>query len=119
MYVRLVSYHKELVTMAKAATEKKLNKDELIETIKGMSALEISELVKELEEVFGVSAAAPVALAAAAPGVAAAEAPAVEEEKTTFDVILLRAGDKKIQVIKEVRAITGLGLKEAKEIVDA
>lgn len=94
---------------------KTVSKEDLIEAIKGMSVLEISELVKELEEVFGVSAAAPVAVAAAGPA-AAAEAPA--EEKTAFDVILASAGDKKIQVIKEVRAITSLGLKEAKDLVD-
>lgn len=100
--------------------EKKLTKDEIMEAIKGMSVLELSELVKDLEEAFGVTAAAPVAVAApgaaAAPGAPAA-APA-EEEKTAFDVILAAAGDKKIQVIKEVRAITGLGLKEAKDLVD-
>lgn len=87
---------------------------DLIETIKSMSVLELSELVKELEDVFGVSASAPMAVAAA-PG-AAAGAPA--EEKDSFDVILTAAGDKKIQVIKEVRTITGLGLKEAKAVVD-
>ena len=99
-------------------TEKKLTKDDIMEAIKGMSVLELSELVKDLEETFGVTAAAPVAVAApaAAPGAPAA-APA-EEEKTSFDVILAAAGDKKIQVIKEVRAITGLGLKEAKDLVD-
>lgn len=97
------------------AKEKTVSKEDLIEAIKSMSVLEISELVKELEEVFGVSAAAPVAVAAAGPA-AAAEAPA--EEQTAFDVILTSAGDKKIQVIKEVRAITSLGLKEAKDLVD-
>ncbi len=100
--------------------EKKLTKDEIMEAIKGMSVLELSELVKDLEEAFGVTAAAPVAVAA--PGAAAAPgAPAAgpaEEEKTAFDVILAAAGEKKIQVIKEVRAITGLGLKEAKDLVD-
>lgn len=99
----------------KAKAGAKISKEDLIETIKSMSALEISELVKELEEVFGVSAAAPVAVAAAAPGAAEA-APA--EEKTSFDVILASTGDKKIQVIKEVRALTSLGLKEAKDLVD-
>ena len=88
---------------------------ELIEEIKKMSVLELSELVKALEEEFGVSAAAPMAMAAAPAGAAA---PAAEEEKTEFDVILKAAGEKKIQVIKEVRAITGLGLKEAKDLVD-
>lgn len=92
-------------------------KEELIEFISSMSVLELSELVKELEEKFGVSAAAPVAMmAAGAPGDAGGQAPV--EEKTEFDVILVTAGDKKIQVIKEVRAITGLGLKEAKALVD-
>lgn len=93
----------------------KISKEDLIEAIKAMSVLEISDLVKELEEVFGVSAAAPVAVAAAAPGAAEAT-PA--EEKTSFDVILASTGDKKIQVIKEVRALTSLGLKEAKDLVD-
>ncbi|MCF8053146.1 MAG: 50S ribosomal protein L7/L12 [Desulfobacterales bacterium] len=81
-----------------------------------MRVLELSELVKEMEEKLGVSAAAPVAMAAAAPGAEAGAA--AEEEKTEFDVILVAAGDKKIQVIKEVRAITGLGLKDAKALVD-
>jgi large subunit ribosomal protein L7/L12 len=94
---------------------KKLSKEEVIEAIKGMTLVEVSELVKELEEEFGVTAAAPVAVAAA-PQVGAAEAPA--EEKTSFDVILQNVGDKKIQVIKVVRQVTGLGLKEAKELVD-
>jgi large subunit ribosomal protein L7/L12 len=89
---------------------------ELIEEIKKMSVLELSELVKALEEEFGVSAAMPVAAAAAPAGAAAA--PAEAEEKTEFDVILKAAGEKKIQVIKVVRAITGLGLKEAKDLVD-
>ncbi|RJQ32746.1 MAG: 50S ribosomal protein L7/L12 [Actinobacteria bacterium] len=89
---------------------------EIIETIKNMPVIELSELVKELESVFGVSAAAPVAMAAA-PGAAAGGAEAAEE-KSSFDVILNAAGDKKIQVIKEVRTITGLGLKEAKAVVD-
>lgn len=87
-------------------------KQQVIDIIKEMSVIELSELVKELEELFGVTAAAPVA-AVAAP--AAAEA---AEEKTEFDVILTSAGDKKIQAIKVVRAITKLGLKEAKELVD-
>lgn len=89
---------------------------ELIEEIKKMTVLELSQLVKALEEEFGVSAAMPVAVAA---GPAAGAAPVVEEEeKTEFDVILKAAGEKKINVIKEVRAITGLGLKEAKDLVD-
>ncbi len=88
-------------------------KEDVVEFISNMSVLELSELVKELEEKFGVSAAAPVA---AAP--TAVAAPAAEEEKTEFDVILSEVGDKKIQVIKTIRAITGLGLKEAKAVVD-
>jgi large subunit ribosomal protein L7/L12 len=84
-----------------------------------MSVLELSELVKALEEEFGVSAAAPVAVAAApGAGAAAGEAAAAEEEQTAFDVVLAAAGDKKIQVIKVVRSLTGLGLKEAKAVVD-
>ena len=95
-----------------------ITKQDVISFIENMTVLELSELVKELEEKFGVSAAAmPVAMAAggAAPG-AAPEA--AQEEKTEFDVILQSAGDKKIQVIKVVRALTNLGLKEAKELVD-
>ena len=91
-----------------------VTKDEIIEALKEMPALELSELVHELEDVFGVSAAAPVAVAAAP---AAAAAPA-EEEKTNFDVVLEAFGDNKIAVIKVVREVTGLGLKEAKELVD-
>ena len=94
-----------------------MTKEELIEVIKGMTVLELSELVKALDEEFGVSAAAPVAVAAAPVAGAAAAAPA-EEEQTEFDVILKGVGDKKIQVIKVVREITGLGLKEAKDLVD-
>jgi large subunit ribosomal protein L7/L12 len=93
-----------------------VTKDDVIEFISNMSVLELSQLVKELEEKFGVSAAAPVAMMAAGPAAAAA-APA--EEKTEFDVILTAHGDKKINVIKEVRAITGLGLKEAKDLVES
>ncbi len=95
-----------------------ITKEDVIKYIESMSVLELAELVKELEEKFGVSAAAPVAVAAA-PGAAApgAEA-AAEEEKTEFDVILKDFGNQKIQVIKVVRAITGLGLKEAKELVE-
>ena len=89
--------------------------DEWIEELKGISVLELSERIKALEETFGVTAAAPVA-AAAAP--AAADAAPAEEEQTAFTVSLDAAGDKKIQVIKVVRAVTGLGLKEAKELVD-
>ncbi len=91
-------------------------KEDLINFIANMSVLELSELVKELEEKFGVSAAAPVAMMASVGP--AGEAGAAEAEKTEFDVILTAAGDKKIGVIKEVRAITGLGLKEAKDLVD-
>ncbi|AFV12779.1 l12: ribosomal protein L7/L12 [Thermacetogenium phaeum DSM 12270] len=90
---------------------------EIIEAVKGMTVLELAELVKALEEEFGVTAAAPVAVAAG-PAPAAAEAPA-EEEKTEFDVVLKAVGDKKINVIKVVREVTGLGLKEAKELVDS
>ena len=93
----------------------KITKEDVIEFIANMSVLDLSELVKEMEDKFGVSAA-PLAVAAAAPADAAGEAPA--EEKTEFDVILISIGDKKIQVIKEVRAITGLGLKDAKALVD-
>lgn len=93
-----------------------VTKLEVIEFIKGMTVLELSELVKELEQTFGVSAAAPVSVAAM-PGGAAAEAPVVEEQ-TEFSVIITNVGDKKINVIKEVRAITSLGLKEAKDLVD-
>ncbi len=92
-----------------------IKKDDVIEFIANMSVLELSELVKELEEKFGVSAAAPVAMMAAGPAAGGGEA---AEEKTEFDVILTAFGDKKIQVIKEVRAITGLGLKDAKALVD-
>lgn len=92
-----------------------ITKDDVIEFIGNMSVLELSELVKEMEDKFGVSAAAPMAVGiAAAPGGEAAAA-----EQTEFDVVLTAAGDKKIQVIKEVRAITGLGLKEAKALVDS
>jgi large subunit ribosomal protein L7/L12 len=93
-----------------------ITKEDVIEFIANMSVLELSKLVKEMEEKFGVSAAAPVAMMAAGP--ADAGAGAAEEEKTEFDVILTAAGDKKIAVIKEVRAITGLGLKDAKALVD-
>jgi large subunit ribosomal protein L7/L12 len=93
-----------------------LTKDQMIEAIKGMTVLELSEMVKALEEEFGVSAAAPVA-AAAAPA-AGADAAAPAEEQTQFDVMLTAFGDQKIQVIKVVRALTGLGLKEAKDVVE-
>ncbi len=95
--------------------DKTLTKDQLIEAIKGMTVLELSEMVKALEEEFGVSAAAPMAVAAPAAGVAPAEA---AEEQTQFDVMLTSFGEQKIQVIKVVRALTGLGLKEAKDVVE-
>ncbi len=98
-----------------AKKDEKMTTEELIEVVKEMSVLELSELVKALEETFGVSAAAPMAVAAA-PAAAGDAAP--EEEKSSFDVVLSAAGDKKIQVIKAVRTITGLGLKEAKALVD-
>jgi len=96
-------------------TMAEITKEDVVKFIEGMTVLELSELVKELEEKFGVSAAAPVAMVAAAG--AAAPAAAVEE-KTEFDTILTGFGSEKIQVIKVVRAITGLGLKEAKDLVD-
>ncbi len=95
-----------------------VTREDVIEFISNMTVLELSEFIKELEEKFGVSAAAPVAVAAAgaAPG---AEAGAAQEEKTEFDAVLAEVGSQKIKVIKEVRAITGLGLKEAKELVES
>ena len=92
-----------------------LSKDEILDAIAGMSVLELSELIKQMEEKFGVSAAA-AAVAVAAPAGGAGAAPA--EEKTEFTVMLLGAGEKKVEVIKVVRAATGLGLKEAKDLVD-
>ena len=94
----------------------KLSTDELLEAFKEMTLIELSEFVKQFEETFEVTAAAPVAVAGA-PAAAGGEA-AAEEEQDEFDVILTAAGDKKIQVIKEVRALTSLGLKEAKDLVD-
>ena len=94
-----------------------ITKEDVIEFIANMSVLELSELVKEMEDKFGVSAAAPVAMMAQGPADAAGAAQA--EEQTEFNVILIGFGDKKIQVIKEVRAITGLGLKDAKTLVDS
>ncbi|HAP93644.1 MAG TPA: 50S ribosomal protein L7/L12 [Desulfotomaculum sp.] len=91
---------------------------EIIEIVKGLTVLELAELVKKFEDEFGVSAAAPVAMAGPVAGAAVAQAPVEEEEQTEFDVILASVGDKKINVIKVVREITGLGLKEAKELVD-
>jgi large subunit ribosomal protein L7/L12 len=97
----------------------KLSTDELLDAFKEMTLLELSEFVKQFEDTFGVTAAAPVAVAAApAAGGAGGEA-AAAEEKDEFDVVLEAAGDKKINVIKEVRALTSLGLKEAKELVEA
>jgi large subunit ribosomal protein L7/L12 len=94
-------------------------KEEILDGIASMTVLELSELLKEFEEKFGVTAAAPVAVAAApAAGAGGGEA-AAEEEQDEFDVVLTGAGDKKIQVIKEVRALTNLGLKEAKDLVDS
>ncbi len=98
----------------------KLSSEEVLDAIGEMTVLELSDFVKQFEEKFGVTAAAPVAVAA--PGAAATGgdgAPAAEEEKDTFDVILQAAGEKKIQVIKEVRTLTSLGLKEAKDLVEA
>ena len=95
----------------------KISKDEILDGIANLSVLELSELLKDFEEKFGVTAAAPVAVAAA-PAAGGGDAGGGEEEKTEFDVVLTAAGDKKIQVIKEVRSLTSLGLKEAKDLVD-
>ncbi len=92
-------------------------KEEILDAIAGMSVLELSELLKDFEEKFGVTAAAPVAVAAAAPAGGGGDA-AAEDEKDEFDVVLVDAGAQKIGVIKEVRALTNLGLKEAKDLVD-
>jgi large subunit ribosomal protein L7/L12 len=97
--------------------EKAISRAEVIDYLANMTVLELSQLIKELEEKFGVSAAAPVAMAAGVAPAAVAAAP-VEEEKTEFDVVLTACGPNKIQVIKEVRAVTSLGLKEAKEAVE-
>ena len=96
----------------------KLSTDDLLDAFKEMTLLELSDFVKKFEDAFDVKAVAPVAVAAAAPGGGAAAAEAEAEEKDEFDVILEAAGDKKIQVIKEVRSLTSLGLKEAKDLVD-
>jgi large subunit ribosomal protein L7/L12 len=94
-------------------------KEDILDSIANMTVLELSELLKDFEEKFGVTAAAPVAVAAAAPAAGGGEAAGGgDDEKDEFDVILTDAGDKKIQVIKEVRALTNLGLKEAKDLVD-
>ena len=91
---------------------------EVLEIVKGMTVLELSELIKSFEEEFGVSASAPMAMVAAAPAGGGATEEAAQEEQSEFDVILTAAGEKKIQVVKVVREITGLGLKESKELVD-
>ena len=97
-----------------------LTKDDILDAIANMTVLELSELLKDFEEKFGVTAAAPVAAFAPMPGGGGGgDAAAAEEEKDEFDVILQAAGDKKIQVIKEVRSLTSLGLKEAKDLVEA
>ena len=98
-----------------------MNKEEILEAIKGMSVMDLADLVKALEEEFGVSAAAPVAIAAATPGAAGAVADgaAQEDEQTEFNLILKEIGENKISVIKAVREVTTLGLKEAKELVES
>jgi len=101
-----------MTTMAKLST------DDLLDAFKEMTLLELSDFVKKFEDTFDVKAAAPVAAAAAAPGAGGGAAEAEVEEKDEFDVVLEAAGDKKIQVIKEVRTLTSLGLKEAKDLVD-
>ena len=97
----------------------KLSNDDLLEAFKGMTLIELSEFVKQFEDTFGVTAAAPVAVAAAAAAAGGGAAADEVEEQTEFDVILESAGEKKIGVIKEVRALTDLGLKEAKDLVEA
>jgi large subunit ribosomal protein L7/L12 len=97
---------------------KSLTKDQIIDGIAELTVIELSELLKEFEDRFGVTAAAPVAVAAAPAG-GGADAPAAEEEKSEYNVVLTSAGDKKIQVIKEVRSLTSLGLKEAKDLVES
>jgi large subunit ribosomal protein L7/L12 len=96
-----------------------LTKEEILDGIADLSVIQLSELLKDFEERFGVTAAAPVAVAAAAAPAAGGDAGGAEEEQSEFDVVLTAAGDKKIQVIKEVRALTSLGLKEAKDLVEA
>jgi len=95
-----------------------ITKDQILDGIAALSVLELSELLKEFEDRFGVTAAAPVAVAAAPSGGGGGDAGGGDEEQSEFDVILTEAGDKKIQVIKEVRSLTSLGLKEAKDLVD-
>ncbi len=97
----------------------KVSSEEVLEAIGEMTVLELSEFVKQFEEKFGVTAAAPMAVAAPGAPAAGESAAAVEEEKDTFDVVLTAAGEKKIQVIKEVRSLTSLGLKEAKDLVES
>ena len=97
----------------------KLSTEELLDAFKEMTLIELSEFVKQFEDAFGVTAAAPVAVAAGAPAAGGAAEESAEEEQTEFDVVLDAAGEKKIQVIKEVRALTSLGLKEAKDLVEA
>ncbi len=96
-----------------------LTKDQILDGIAELSVIQLSELLKDFEERFGVTAAAPVAVAAAAPVAGGDAGAGAEEEKSEFDVVLTGAGDKKIQVIKEVRALTSLGLKEAKDLVES
>ncbi|HVB92128.1 MAG TPA: 50S ribosomal protein L7/L12 [Acidimicrobiales bacterium] len=96
-----------------------LTKEQILDGISELTVIQLSELLKEFEERFGVTAAAPVAVAAAAAPAGGADAGGAEEEQVEFDVVLTDAGDKKIQVIKEVRALTSLGLKEAKDLVEA
>jgi large subunit ribosomal protein L7/L12 len=96
-----------------------LTKDQILDGIAELSVIQLSELLKDFEERFGVTAAAPVAVAAAAPAAGGDAGAGAEEEKSEFDVVLTGAGDKKIQVIKEVRALTSLGLKEAKDLVES
>ncbi len=101
------------------AEKKKISPEEMLDAIDAMTVLELNELVKALEEKYGVTAAAPMAvMAGGAAAAAGGEEGGEEAEKTEFDVVLLAAGDRKVQVIKEVKAITGLGLKEAKALVD-
>jgi large subunit ribosomal protein L7/L12 len=99
--------------------EKTLTKDQILDGISALTVLELSELLKDFEERFGVTAAAPMAVAAAPAAAADGAGGGGEEEQTEFDVVLTAAGDKKIQVIKEVRALTTLGIKEAKDLVDS
>jgi len=106
------------VAETKTRSAVKMNKDEIVDAIGNLTVLELAELVKALEEKFGVTAAAPVAMAAAPAGGGGAGTAQAVEEQTEFDAILKTIGDKKIQVIKVVRELTGLGLKEAKDLVD-